>query len=250
MNRQALRTWGILFIVLGIVGQCVVQNSLLGIQGLSGQGLYDAMNASPEKMTMVTIAIVLQGLSACAVPIFAFMLVEGFKHTSNFRNYFLRVAGLAVISEIPYDFAMSGKVLEMNMQNPVFGVALALAMLYLFSRYPEKNAKSIAIKAAVMICAVVWVEILNIADGAAVVIVSAALWLLWKQSTYRIFGGCVAMFICMLFSPYYLAAPITFLAVHFYNGEPGNGNRWVNYLAYPVLLTAIALLAKYGPMLF
>ena len=50
---------------------------------------------------------------------------------------------------------------------------------------------------------------------------------------------------CMVVSPFYLAAAMGFLAIHFYNGEPGERNRVVNYLFYPMCLLAIGLVAMY-----
>ena len=52
-------------------------------------------------------------------------------------------------------------------------------------------------------------------------------------------GGAVAALVCSVFSLFYMASPMGFLAVHFYNGEKGPDNRTVNYLAYPVLLLAV-----------
>ena len=45
---------------------------------------------------------------------------------------------------------------------------------------------------------------------------------------------------------YIASAPVSFLILHFYNEEPGEGNRWVNYLAYPVILIATSLLAMFA----
>jgi hypothetical protein len=45
---------------------------------------------------------------------------------------------------------------------------------------------------------------------------------------------------------YLASAPVAFIMIHFYNGEPGEGNRYINYLAYPVILLATGLLAKFA----
>jgi hypothetical protein len=77
---------------------------------------------------------------------------------------------------------------------------------------------------------------LRIHDGAAILSMAVVLYLLRGKPSLQVLGGCVAMFLCTIFSIFYIAAPITFLIVHFYNGEPGEGNKIANYLAYPVLL--------------
>lgn len=43
-----------------------------------------------------------------AFPIFAFMSVEGYFHTHNFKKYLLRMLVFAVISEIPFDLMYGG----------------------------------------------------------------------------------------------------------------------------------------------
>ena len=59
------------------------------------------------------------------------------------------------------------------------------------------------------------------------------------------FSGMAAAALCTGISPFYLAAPMGFLAIHFYNGEPGNSSRLVNYLFYPVSLLLIGLVARF-----
>ena len=39
-------------------------------------------------------------------PMFAFMIVEGYFHTSNLKNYVKRLLIFALISEIPFNLAM------------------------------------------------------------------------------------------------------------------------------------------------
>ena len=37
-----------------------------------------------------------------AFPIFAFQISEGFSHTHNLKNYFIRLGAFALISQIPF----------------------------------------------------------------------------------------------------------------------------------------------------
>ena len=112
ITAAALRTWGMVFLAMGIVATGILQNRLLRLGEVSPGQLLQAMQSSDSVMAFATLALVLRAVATCAVPIFALLLVEGARHTGSFRNYFLRVAGLALLSEIPYNLAISGRVLS------------------------------------------------------------------------------------------------------------------------------------------
>lgn len=245
LSRSALRTWGMLFVVLGVAGRCIVQNTVLGVDGLTGQQMMDAMN-DPAIMGYATVALVLEALYTCAAPLFAFLLVEGFCHTSHFRNYLLRVLGLAVLSELPYNLAMGGGWLVWDSRNPVFALAVCLVMLYFYRRYSEKGAKNLAVKAAVTLAAILWMSMLRVDEGVCLALLVAVLWAVRDRTTYRAIIGSTAALVCTLVSPFYLLAPVSMLVIHFYNGEKGDENRIVSYLSYPVILAAIAALAYFA----
>lgn len=71
-------------------------------------------------------------------PIFAFLIVEGFVHTSDFKKYIGRILLFAIISEIPFNLLVSGKVLDFTHQNVFFTFAIGLMILY----FIEKNMAS------------------------------------------------------------------------------------------------------------
>ena len=52
-----------------------------------------------------------------AFPIFAFMAVEGYFHTHSFQKYALRLLLFAVLTEVPFDLAFSGRPLDPSYQN-------------------------------------------------------------------------------------------------------------------------------------
>ena len=64
-----------------------------------------------------------------AFPIFAFMIVEGYFHTRNLRNYVLRLLLWAVISEIPFDLVVGGSVFDPQRQNVLWTFLLGIWMI-------------------------------------------------------------------------------------------------------------------------
>lgn len=241
ITANALHTWGMLFLALGVVGRSIFQNHLLGLGNVTGAQLLAAMDASEQAMMYATVGLVMQAMETCAIPIFAYLLVEGWQRTSDRKKYVLRVLGLAALSEIPYNFAMSSKLFDLSSRNPVFGLVLSMAALYFYGMYAEKGFKNTAIKAFVTIAAIVWGSMLKIEYGGCMVILTAVLWAYRSNTLMRNMAGATGAIICMLYSPMFLLAPMGMLAVHIYNGEKGEDNRLVNYLAYPVLLLAVGL---------
>lgn len=230
------------FLALGVAGRCLIQNRLLGMASTSTPELLALFESRPELMGAAAAALVLEMIYGSAVPIFAFLLVQGFCHTANYRKYLLRVLGVALLSELPYNAAMGGGLWVTSSRNPVFALVIGLVVLYFYQRYAERSGRNLAVKALVTVAAVLWVEMLQIDDGAATVLLTAVVWALRSRANYRTLGCCVAAIACTLISPYYALSPMSFIATHFYNEEKGNANRVLSYLAYPVILL-IAVLA-------
>lgn len=241
LHAGNLRAWGMLFAVAGIVGRSILQNQMLGVGVLSAEKLVQMMQSSQEAFIIATIALILQAVETVAVPIFVFLLVEGFCHTSNWKKYMLRVAAMAVLTEIPYDIAMNGKVLEFGAQNPVMGLVLCMILLYLYRRFAGKKLICVIMTAAGLL----WGIMLKIDHSVPMILMLCIIYLFRNKRMYMGFSGVAMAAACMVVSPFYLAAAMGFLAIHFYNGEPGERNRVVNYLFYPMCLLAIGLVAMY-----
>ena len=237
MNGNALRTWGLLFLAAGVIGRGLIQTRILGIGQVTAQELLQIIGASQTAMILATTSLVLQAMETCAAPIFALLLVEGVQKTSDFQQYFLRVTGLALLSEIPYNLALKGQLLALDSRNPVFGLVLCMALLYFYRRYH----KNLLVKIIVTAAAFLWGQMLKIDSGSCMVLIVVALWALRKKPLYRNFAGAAVTVLCTAISPFFLAAPMGFLTVHFYNGEKSTNSRVVNYFAYPAILLAAAM---------
>lgn len=248
LTRAGLRKWGMLLVVLGVFGRSILQARFLGTTDMTSEQLLESLSQAPNAMLFATFAIVLQFVESCATPVFCLLLAEGVANTSDSTKYLLRVTGVALISEIPYNFAMSAKLFDFGSRNPVFGIAMSLLLLYLYERFGEKKLTNGLLKVLFTLAAFVWCIILKIESGVCCVVITLAFWLLRNKPLIRNLAAGAAAMACCLFSLYYLAAPMGMLLLHFYNGEEGEENRIVAYLFYPVtlLVCGIAGFAAFG----
>ena len=241
ITGNGLRTWALLMLAAGVVGRGVIQAHMLGVGQLNTMQLLEVMGASQQAMSLASLSLVLQAMEVCAVPLYALMLAEGMQHTKDAKAYFLRVFKLALVCEIPYNLAMNGKILAFSSRNPVFGLVMAFVMLYLYSRFPEEKFSTKLAKMVVTLVTMLWCQMLKIEFGAPTVLLVAVLWTFRQKTLYRNFAGASAAMFCSMFSPFFLASPMSFLVLHAYNGEESTNSRTVTYLAYPCILAAGAV---------
>ncbi|MBE6976457.1 MAG: hypothetical protein E7439_04590 [Ruminococcaceae bacterium] len=231
MTKKHLRVWGFFCVALGIVSQCLIRGGILKLRGMSSPELLELMERSPESMLWITISLALQALESCAIPIFAFLLVKGFCEAENVRKYFCRIVAVAVASEIPYNLAFSGVLLDPGSRNPAFALALGAGMLWLWRYFSGNNG---FIKVAIALAAVLWCGMLGIVHGPFVIAMTAVIWFS-QGKAYATLLSCGAAALGAALSPFYLAAPLGVAAVHFYREEEGNP---VSLLCYPLFLLA------------
>ena len=74
-----------------------------------------------------------------AFPIFAFMIVEGYFYTGNFKKYALRLLLFAVLSEVPFDLMYGGTWFYPVHQNVIWTLLAGLLGIRLMEAVREKH---------------------------------------------------------------------------------------------------------------
>ena len=245
VGSAVVRTIAMICLILGLGGVCLVQNGKLNMGTNSGAKLLELLEKSSGDMGSITLALMCQVIYACAAPLFAFLLVEGERHTGDIKNYLVRVLGVAAVSELPFNLATSGKILDTGSLNPGFGLAMALIALWFFRRYGEKNARDTVLRIVITVAAMLWTMMLSIQEGPCLVLITAVLWATYEKPLWRSIFGCIAALGCCIFSPFYVLSFVSVLVLHLYNGEKSPENKYVKLAIYPVAMLAIGLVLKY-----
>lgn len=238
-----IRKWAMIFLAAGVIGRCIIQNVLLSVGTITSDQLFEAMNADTTVMILATVALICEALETCAAPLFAFLLVEGFQRTSSFEKYLIRIGGMALLCEIPYNMAYSRSLLDLGSRNPMIGMLICLVMLYFFTRFGDKGIRNTVIKAVIAVAAFLWCTMLNVDSGECLVILVGVLWLVREKDNMRALYGFCAGMACSMFNMYYIASCLSFIFLHRYEGEQGEENKRLNYAFYPVLLLIVGTAA-------
>lgn len=82
----------------------------------------------------LTVYEVLRLAGRISFPLVCFFLVQGMHHTHDRRKYLLRLFLFALLSEIPFDLAIRGRLFDWRSQNVLFTLVIGLCVLFLLER--------------------------------------------------------------------------------------------------------------------
>lgn len=229
VTAATLKWYGCITMLFYSVSMSVIQNGMLHVNQYSNSQLRELMVANPDLMILSSWAAVFQLLGGLAVPVFAFLVVEKFLHTENYRNDLLSVTAFAVLSEIPYDLAMSGTLVDWQGQNMLFSFAIGLVMLYGLRLF----AASRGVQVLIALAAVLWSGLMKTGFGLCLILLMAVYYLLREKPGTK-------MVLSSIISLMYITGPISNFVLKRYNGQTGSaGNKYLFYCLYPLHLLAL-----------
>ena len=128
-SHNALVIIGMLSMLIDHIGyELILNGKLYGYD----HSLYENAISLPEASNWLILYRVCRIFGRLAFPIFAFLIVEGYRKTSNLFKYILRILVAALISEIPYDLMVFNQFLtlkSLGVQNVLFTYFIAISLI-------------------------------------------------------------------------------------------------------------------------
>lgn len=186
-------------------------------------------------------------LGRISFPLFAFLITEGYIHTSDLKKYTKRLLIFGIISQIPF---MLFRILvgEWKMLNIMFTLLIGLIAITIYDR--EKNKFiSITIIIGLILCG----EILKV-DYGAFGIATVVLMYIFKNKKFllsAIYGIIVLIHYAIIFKfiftlelfLYSFFTWIPSIIICMYNGKQGRKIKYFFYWFYPIHMLIIFLLS-------
>lgn len=201
------------------------------------------VNANPQ------LYLILRGIGRIAFPIFAFLLVEGFFHTSNVKKYVIRLFIFALISEIPFDMMVmkfNGAKSPWELQNIFFTLLFGMLLMIIFKEIEKKYQKELLLSnvfdflVTALFCVVAF--FFKCDYGFIGILLMAAFYLFRGNKGLLIISAFILFRSASGGSPLQLFAILAYIPIFFYNGQQGKKCKYFFYVFYPAhLLVLFAL---------
>ena len=238
ISDNTLKLIGAILMTLYFFSAAVIQNGILRVNDYTPAQLNDLLAADSEAMLWASIASLAEVVGMIPVSIFAYLLVQGVVHTSNMRRYALSVLAFALLSEVPYELAVYGRVWSWESQNPLWTVFIALAVLWLMKYVEGRGAMTYVLSAVAALGGCLWTALFHCKFGWGFVLIASVLYLLRRHRALSLIAGLGA-------SLSYLTPTMGFIFIAFSNGERKIGDgllgKYAYYIYYPVSLLLMAL---------
>ena len=175
-----------------------------------------------------------------AFPIFAFLITEGYTHTSNLKKYFLRLLIFAIISQIPFMLLFPGDFTF----NILFTLALGLLAITVYNKLSNKIFGILF----VALCAVL-AHFLQFDYGWFGITIIFIFYIFKNKKTYMniLFGATTFINYIYYFAKtlrieyllIFLFCTLSLIPINLYNGKKGKNIKYFLYVFYPLHLIVL-----------
>lgn len=168
-----------------------------------------------------------------AFPIFCFLLIEGFLHTSDRKKYALRLLIFAILSEIPFDLAAQNQLFDLTSCNVFITLLLGLLTIWAMDQFREKYYIQIPI--ALLGCLVAY--LINSDYDYRGIILIILLYIFRYDRSMQAIAGSISLY-------WEWQAIFAFIPICMYNGKRGRNIKYFFYIFYPAHLILLCLIKQ------
>ncbi|MDD3254028.1 MAG: TraX family protein [Lachnospiraceae bacterium] len=232
LNGNQLKLIAVVSMMLDHIGYIIIGSGIV-------PELYEA--GKPYAFWWV-LYMVFRALGRVAFPVYAFLLVEGFMHTRDWRRYALRLGIFALISEIPFDLAITNEMMDLRIQNVFFTLLLGLFMLRILEEVRHRAAGTggqlLQFLVIGVFCGIAWWMHTDY-DYIGIMMIALCYWFYQGREQLCMMG--FLWMALMLRQLYYVPGYVlAFLLIYLYNGKRGTAKgKYAFYLFYPAHLLVL-----------
>lgn len=208
--------------------------------------LYENAILLPEANGWLILYTVMRMIGRISFPIFAFLIVEGFRKAGNLFKYLMRLLLLAIVSEIPYDLMVFNEVFTIRslaIQNVIFTYIVGLLML-ISVRYVHTILPALTILPVAL--AGMLTHFLK-TDYALEGILLMYIFYIFRNDLNLKCVFTIIITILMSYENYHGAAVLSIFFIYFYDGRKGDFDfRQFRYLFYPVHMLVLYFIVLFS----
>ena len=199
-----------------------------------------------------------------AFPIFAFMITEGYSHTSDFKKYAQRLFIFGLISEIPFNLMSAGGFFFPFHQNVMFTLLLGLLSIREIDKFKKNFKVKTGIFCLLKIALFLLIGTVGFVDYGSMGILVIIAFYLFRDIKFGWFlqlASLVMLFIVTFkgqgfdltvaghgfFFPIQGFGVLAMIPIGLYNGKKGKKSKFLKYAFYwfyPVHMAVIYLIYK------
>ncbi len=192
-------------------------------------------------MLLFSDSMLFRVIGRMSFPIFCFLIVEGFYHTSDVKKYMARLAIFAVLSEVPFNLLVSGNITDIRYQNVYFTLLIGLVTIYFINSTCNYMLKSIILVAGAVTATILFTDY----SFYGVILIYVFYNLREKRVLACLIMGCMSFLVSTIQG----AAILSTIPILLYNGKKGpkctSGKWWkyAFYSFYPIHLMVLYVIA-------
>ena len=180
-------------------------------------------------------------IGRCAMPIFTFLIVEGYLHTSNFKKYIVRIGITAIITQTILKVLDIVAKEKSYMVSNTLNILFAYVVLLIFIKLFENIFKNNNIKNKVILKNDNIVSI-HVDYGIILILLGFIMYLIKNYIKYEYLYNILIATSIIIVSLYfytkysiYLFIILSIIPILLYNGNLGKKNKFLKYLFYAIL---------------